>query len=109
MAQGEGLIKGGGTITEGTRVRGNKVRKYQRRLDIRSAMRPYMESTSLVRSPEVCRKTAEALRRKLKTCPPYVGSAVLKHLSTVQSEDHLEHVLDEVWLLAEQRRVLLIA
>ena len=41
MAEGEGLIKGGGRPTTYSQVRASKVRKYGRRLDIRSVMRPY--------------------------------------------------------------------
>lgn len=109
MAEGEGLIKGGGRITPHSQIRRSKARPYHRRLDVRAILRPYLESPDAVRRDELCRTVASRLRAKLKTCPPYIGTAILRHLKTVQNEEHLEHVLDEVWQFAEARRILLIA
>lgn len=110
MAEGEGFIKSGGVNPSlHSQIRRGKVRKYQRRVDIRAVMRPYQESPDDVRRNELCRKTASRLRNKLKECPAYVGTAVLQHLKTVSNEEHLEHVLDEVWAFAEAHRILLIA
>lgn len=109
MAEGEGLIKGGGIISQQSQIRRSKVRKYARRVDIRNIMRPYQESPDDVRRDELCRKTALRLRATLKKCPPFIGSTCLRNLKTVMNEEHFERVLDEVWMFAEARRILLIA
>lgn len=109
MAEGEGLISGGGQITHGSQVRKSKVRKYSRKVDLRGVMKPYMESPDETRRDELCRQTASKMARKLKECPPFVGTHVLAELRRVTSEKHFEEVMDKVWLFAEARRVLLIA
>lgn len=103
------MVEGGGIITQQSQIRKEKVRKYQRRVDIRSIIRSYEESPDDVRKTQLCRSTAQKLYAKLKECPPYVGTAVLRQLKTVENEKHLDKVLDEIWLFAEARRILLIA
>lgn len=109
MAEGEGMVKGGGIITPGTQIRRSKVRKYYRKVDLRSVMKPYLESPDMVRRDHLCRQTALKMASKLKTCPPFVGTAVLKALKRVQNENEFEAAMDGVWLHAEARRVLLIS
>lgn len=100
---------GGGHVSGHSGVRQSKVRRYQRRVDVRSIIKAYMESPDDVRNNALCRATASKLHTKLKTCPPFVGTVALRHLKTVQNEEHLEHVMDEIWLLAEKHNVLLMA
>lgn len=111
MAEGDGLIKGGGHIQAGSNIRKSKIRRYQRRIDIRGVMRGYLESPDPVRGDALCRKTARGLYQKLKECPPFVGTNILRRLktTTVMSEEILEHMMDEVWEKAEKHRILLIA
>lgn len=109
MGSEEGLIQGGGTITRYSQVRKEKVRKYQRKVDIRKIMRGYLESPDAVRNDALCRETADKMAKKLKTCAPFVGSYILKELKRVQNEDHFEAVMDKVWSFAEERRILIIA
>lgn len=101
----------GGHLSGHSAVRESKVRKYRRRVDIRSVLRPYLESQDQVRSNTVCRAVAQGLHRKLKECPPFVGTRILAKLKNTKSinEDYLELMMDEVWLLAEKFSILLIA
>lgn len=109
MAEGDGLIKGGGNITGHSQIRSSKVRRYQRRVDLRGIMKMYLECPEPVRPNYLCRQAAVAMHKKLKACPPFVGTSALHSLKSVNNEEQFEAAMDKVWLHAEARRVLLIA
>lgn len=109
MAEGEGLIKGGGRLSTHSSIRDSKVRKYQRRVDLRAIMRSYLESPEPVRSASLCRSTAMRMYAKLKQCPPFVATTALRSLKTVSNETAFEAAMDKVWEHAERFRVLLVA
>lgn len=94
------------STNEHSRVRKNKIRTYQYKIDLRGPFGRWYSATE--RTGSLVQGTKTALVNELRKHPVFKGHSCLEALKRASNEDQLEAALDLVWRQAEARNLLLI-